>query len=84
MAGSISLRALLLSAFASKAIASCAYGTLLQPRAEGGKVEVNTFGYTGKIVSTQKPTVIGDADNYRALPTGSLSTPRPTLSVLLA
>lgn len=51
MAGSISLRALLLSAFASKAIASCAYGTLLQPRAEGGKVEVNTFGYTGKIVS---------------------------------
>lgn len=51
MAGSISLRALLLSAFASEAIASCAYGTLLQPRAEGGKVEVNTFGYTGKIVS---------------------------------
>ncbi|KAM5363143.1 hypothetical protein ACJA88_013664 [Fusarium oxysporum] len=52
MAGSISLRALLLSAFASKAIASCAYGTLLQPRAEGGKVEVNTFGYTGKIGPT--------------------------------
>ncbi|RKK08933.1 hypothetical protein BFJ63_vAg9956 [Fusarium oxysporum f. sp. narcissi] len=52
MAGSISLRALLFSAFASKAIASCAYGTLLQPRAEGGKVEVNTFGYTGKIGPT--------------------------------
>lgn len=58
MAGSISLRALLLSAFASKAIASCAYGTLLQPRAEGGKVEVNTFGYTGKIVCTQNSAMI--------------------------
>ncbi|KAF4451530.1 hypothetical protein F53441_5487 [Fusarium austroafricanum] len=52
MAGSISLKALLLGAFASKALASCAYGTLLHPRAEGGKVEVNTFGYTGKIGPT--------------------------------
>lgn len=51
MAGSITLRGLLLAAFASKAIASCAYGTLLHPRAEDGSVEVNTFGYTGKIVS---------------------------------
>ncbi|KAH7183252.1 alpha carbonic anhydrase [Fusarium flagelliforme] len=47
MAGSITLRLLLLGAFASQAMASCAYGTLLHPRAEG-KVEVNTFGYTGK------------------------------------
>ncbi|KAG8670400.1 hypothetical protein FPOAC2_09759 [Fusarium poae] len=52
MAGSITLRALLLGAFASKAMASCAYGTLLHPRAEDGTVEVNTFGYTGKIGPT--------------------------------
>ncbi|CAF3591112.1 unnamed protein product [Fusarium graminearum] len=52
MAGSITLRGLLLAAFASKAIASCAYGTLLHPRAEDGSVEVNTFGYTGKIGPT--------------------------------
>ncbi|RGP79881.1 carbonic anhydrase [Fusarium longipes] len=52
MAGSITLQLLLLGAFASKAMASCAYGTLLHPRAEGGTVEVNTFGYTGKIGPT--------------------------------
>ncbi|KAF5660538.1 periplasmic alpha-carbonic [Fusarium heterosporum] len=52
MAGSIALQLLLLGSFASEALASCAYGTLLQPRAEGGAVEVNTFGYTGKIGPT--------------------------------
>jgi carbonic anhydrase len=52
MAGSITLRLLLLGAFASKAMASCAYGTLLHPRAEDGTVEVNTFGYTGQIGPT--------------------------------
>lgn len=32
--------------------ASCAYGTHLSPRAEGGVVPVNTFGYSGEIVSS--------------------------------
>ncbi|KAB5583213.1 alpha carbonic anhydrase [Coniochaeta sp. 2T2.1] len=33
---------------ASHVLASCSYGTFLQPRAEeGGAVPVNTFGYTG-------------------------------------
>jgi hypothetical protein len=50
MAGSITRQLLLLGALASEALASCAYGTLLHPRAEGGAVEVNKFGYTGKIV----------------------------------
>ncbi|KAM5349685.1 hypothetical protein ACJ41O_006190 [Fusarium nematophilum] len=49
MAGSLALRLGLMAALASKAWASCAYGTLLHPRAEEGTVEVNTFGYTGKI-----------------------------------
>lgn len=42
-----------LAAFASQALASCAHGTLLQPRAEGaeGKVNVSTFGYLGAKVS---------------------------------
>ncbi|KAF9879555.1 carbonate dehydratase [Colletotrichum karsti] len=31
----------------SQVLASCAYGTHLDPRAEGGKVKVNTFAYTG-------------------------------------
>ena len=31
--------------FATEAVASCAYGTHLHPRAEG-TVEVNTFGYS--------------------------------------
>ncbi|KAJ3454550.1 hypothetical protein MRS44_013150 [Fusarium solani] len=48
MAGFVSLTAWLLIAFAPNAWASCAYGTLLHPRAEGGTVEVNDFGYTGK------------------------------------
>ncbi|KAG5659541.1 hypothetical protein HG530_015232 [Fusarium avenaceum] len=52
MAGSITRQLLLLGALASEALASCAYGTLLHPRAEGGAVEVNTFGYTGKIGPT--------------------------------
>ncbi|KAL4727866.1 hypothetical protein ACLX1H_004558 [Fusarium chlamydosporum] len=52
MAGSITLNLLLLGAFASQAMASCAYGTLLHPRAEDGTVEVNTFGYTGQIGPT--------------------------------
>ncbi|UNI25073.1 hypothetical protein JDV02_010778 [Purpureocillium takamizusanense] len=28
--------------------ASCAYGTILEPRPEGGAVKVNTFGYSGE------------------------------------
>ncbi|KID76293.1 Alpha carbonic anhydrase 8 [Metarhizium brunneum] len=31
----------------TQASASCAYGTILQPREEGGAVKVNTFGYIG-------------------------------------
>ncbi|KAK0617508.1 alpha carbonic anhydrase [Immersiella caudata] len=42
------LRVLFLAASAREAFASCAYGTHLQPRAEG-EVKVNTFGYTGQI-----------------------------------
>ncbi|KAL0937442.1 carbonate dehydratase [Colletotrichum truncatum] len=37
----------LFAASASQVMASCAYGTHLDPRAEGGKVKVNTFAYTG-------------------------------------
>ncbi|KAM0543628.1 hypothetical protein ACHAPJ_012218 [Fusarium lateritium] len=48
MAHFVTLPLLLLSSFASEALASCAYGTLLHPRAEDGTVEVNEFGYTGK------------------------------------
>ena len=71
MAGSITLRLFLLGAFASQAMASCAYGTLLHPRAEG-KVEVNTFGYTGKTVCILVWTQREYADSYdRALPAGS-------------
>lgn len=50
MAGSLVLRLGLLAVLASKAWASCAYGTLLHPRAEEGTVDVNIFGYTGEIV----------------------------------
>ncbi|KAF5024507.1 hypothetical protein F66182_3447 [Fusarium sp. NRRL 66182] len=48
MAGFINLSLILLGTLASEAIASCAYGTLLHPRAEDGTVEVNDFGYTGQ------------------------------------
>jgi carbonic anhydrase len=41
--------AVLLAVCASRALASCAYGTSLFPRAEGGEVKVNTFGYSGAI-----------------------------------
>ncbi|OLN96402.1 Alpha carbonic anhydrase 8 [Colletotrichum chlorophyti] len=37
----------LFAASATQVLASCAYGTHLDPRAEGGKVKVNTFSYTG-------------------------------------
>ncbi|KAF6802370.1 carbonate dehydratase [Colletotrichum musicola] len=37
----------LFAASVSQVLASCAYGTHLDPRAEGGKVKVNTFAYTG-------------------------------------
>jgi len=43
------LKALFLAASARQVFASCAYGTHLQPRAEG-EVKINTFGYTGQIV----------------------------------
>jgi len=46
------LKALLLAASATRALASCAHGTFLQPRAEeGGEVKVGNFGYIGRIVS---------------------------------
>ncbi|KAK5658062.1 hypothetical protein OQA88_2618 [Cercophora sp. LCS_1] len=49
MGGQI-LRALFLAATARQALASCAHGTFLQPRAEeGGAVPISTFGYTGRI-----------------------------------
>ncbi|KAK1980240.1 tat pathway signal sequence [Colletotrichum cereale] len=37
----------LFAASVSQVLASCAYGTHLDPRAEGGKVKVNNFAYTG-------------------------------------
>ncbi|KAK2059371.1 carbonic anhydrase [Colletotrichum caudatum] len=37
----------LLAASVSHVLASCAYGTHIDPRAEGGKVKVNNFAYTG-------------------------------------
>jgi len=45
----LTLRALLLAASATRVLASCAHGTFLRPRAEGGTVEVAKFGYTGTI-----------------------------------
>ena len=44
----------MMAMMASPAMASCAYGTLLQPRQEDGTVEVNTFGYNGPTVSVIK------------------------------
>ncbi|KAH8670707.1 periplasmic alpha-carbonic anhydrase [Ilyonectria robusta] len=53
MAGSIHLKLALVAALASKALASCAYGTLLRPRAEeGATVEIKDFAYIG----TKGPT----------------------------
>ncbi|KAK2039237.1 tat pathway signal sequence [Colletotrichum somersetense] len=37
----------LFAASVSHVLASCAYGTHIDPRAEGGKVKVNNFAYTG-------------------------------------
>lgn len=45
------LQTVFLLASASQAFASCAHGTFLSPRAEDGSVKVNTFGYSGEIVS---------------------------------
>lgn len=42
-------KALLLWASARAVSASCAHGTSLQPRQEGGAVEIKTFGYAGAI-----------------------------------
>ncbi|KAL2133487.1 hypothetical protein VTI74DRAFT_2252 [Chaetomium olivicolor] len=44
-----SLRALFLTASATRVLASCAHGTFLMPRAEGEEVKVGKFGYTGNI-----------------------------------
>ncbi|POR37659.1 Uncharacterized protein TPAR_02144 [Tolypocladium paradoxum] len=38
---------LMIVAYIGQVWASCAYGTILHPRAEGGKVEVGKFGYIG-------------------------------------
>lgn len=55
MAGSIHLKLALVAALASKALASCAYGTLLRPRAEeGATVEIKDFAYNG--VKVRLPT----------------------------
>ncbi|KAK4135056.1 carbonic anhydrase [Trichocladium antarcticum] len=45
----LTLQALVLVASATRVFASCAHGTFLSPRAEGGTVEVKTFGYSGTI-----------------------------------
>jgi hypothetical protein len=46
-------RTLIAAASVQHAVASCAYGTFLVPRAEeGAEVKVSTFGYTGEIVRT--------------------------------
>ncbi|GAB1315547.1 hypothetical protein MFIFM68171_05757 [Madurella fahalii] len=46
----LTLKALFLTASATRVFASCAHGTFLQPRAaEGEGVTVSTFGYTGTI-----------------------------------
>ncbi|KAK1574285.1 tat pathway signal sequence [Colletotrichum navitas] len=37
----------LFAASVSRVLASCAYGTHIDPRAEGGEVKVNNFAYTG-------------------------------------
>lgn len=49
----------ILSFTVPRVLASCAYGTHLFPRAEG-KVEVNTFGYTGNIVSSHRRLLAHD------------------------
>lgn len=46
----LSFSVLFLPVFASQVLASCAHGTHILPRAEGA-IKVNTFGYTGNIVS---------------------------------
>ncbi|KAL1844991.1 hypothetical protein VTK73DRAFT_1381 [Phialemonium thermophilum] len=43
------LRAVFAASVAARALASCAYGTHLFPRAEEGAVEINTFGYAGTV-----------------------------------
>ena len=48
------LQTVFLLASARQAFASCAHGTFLSPRAEDGSVKVNTFGYSGEIVSPPK------------------------------
>ena len=58
------LQTVFLLASARQAFASCAHGTFLSPRAEDGSVKVNTFGYSGEIVSPPRFdwTVKGFAD----------------------
>lgn len=41
----------ILAASVTPVLSSCAYGTHLMPRAEGGEVKVGKFGYAGAIVS---------------------------------
>lgn len=43
------LRTILSAAAVRTAVASCAYGTTLSPRAEG-EVPISTFGYAGAMV----------------------------------
>ena len=50
------LRVVAIAASVTQAVASCAYGTHLAPRAEeGGEIKVNTFAYTGTQVRCHIP-----------------------------
>lgn len=56
MAASFFFGLSVLAAAVSPAVASCAYGTHLHPRAaEGEAVPIGKFGYAGAIVSRYKP-----------------------------
>lgn len=72
------LQTVFLLVSARQAFASCAHGTFLSPRAEDGSVKVNTFGYSGEIVSPPRfdSKVEGFADPNRDLSTGTPSRPR--------
>ncbi|KAK4147377.1 alpha carbonic anhydrase [Dichotomopilus funicola] len=68
-----SLQALLLAVTATQALASCAHGTFLSPRAEDGTVKVNKFGYTGlngplNWASLESPANIGCATGTHQSP----------------
>ncbi|AEO63923.1 8d8f1dee-d191-4a71-a7f8-cbf8d07bf975 [Thermothielavioides terrestris] len=67
------LRALFLTASATRAFASCAHGTFLHPREEGGAVEVGKFGYIGSIGPLHWAALDSPANNLCA--TGTRQSP---------